>query len=88
MASDAHDTIVRSACWSSWGVGDNAAPLRAAVTEGLSFLDIAIDRAGNETNVSDGDISAADATIRTAVVDAREDLKIARLVRTTLGHDT
>jgi acetate kinase len=67
------------------GVGEHQPQLRERTCDGLSFLGVALNPAINAAATTDGDISAADAICRTAVVAAREDLQIARLVRATLA---
>jgi acetate kinase len=67
------------------GIGEHQPPVRAEVTAGLGFLDVAIDEERNSGAAGDADISAASASVRTLVITAREDVEIARQVRTTLG---
>ena len=68
------------------GVGENSPEVRAATAERLSFLGIAVDGTRNgATGAPDRDISPGDASIRTLVVNAREDLEIARGVRSVIG---
>jgi acetate kinase len=66
------------------GVGEHAAAIRAAAGAGLAFLGVAIDEAANDAASADADISATQASVRTVVVSAREDLEIARQVRSVL----
>jgi acetate kinase len=72
------------------GVGEHAPAVRAAAAAGLGFLGVALDAGRNEAAAGDADIGAAGATARTLVVEAREDLEIARQVRSVLepspGH--
>ena len=68
------------------GVGENAAPVREAAASGLAFLGVEIDRSLNSKIEGDGDVSAADATMRTLVVRAREDVEVARDVRHVLSE--
>jgi acetate kinase len=68
------------------GIGQNSAEMRSAVGEGLGFLGVAIDQAANSTIAGDGDISVADARVRTLVVHAREDIEVARDVRRVLSN--
>lgn len=68
------------------GVGEHAAPVRAAAAEGLGFVGVEIDRSANETASGDADISAAGAVVRTVVVTSREDLEIARQARGLLSR--
>jgi acetate kinase len=67
------------------GVGEHQPQLRERTCDGLSFLGVALNQATNAAATTDSDISAADAACRTAVVAAREDVQIARLVRATLA---
>jgi acetate kinase len=63
------------------GVGEHAAPIRAAAAAGLAFLGVAIDASANGACSGDGDITAGGAAVATVVVSAREDLEIADQVR-------
>ena len=63
------------------GVGENAWPVRAAATAGLSFLGVEIDTALNAATTDDADISAFDATVVTLVIKAKENIEVAREVR-------
>jgi acetate kinase len=67
------------------GVGENAAEIRRRSAEGLSFLGVRLDEERNAASVPDAEIGAPDASVRTFVVRAREDLQIARDVRRALG---
>lgn len=67
------------------GVGENSAPIRARVAQGLGFLGVALDPARNQAAQEDGDVSADGARVRALVVHAREDLEIARQVRAVLA---
>jgi acetate kinase len=66
------------------GVGERSAPIRARAAAGLGFLGIAIDAERNE-QTPDAEIGTADAVVRAFVIEAREDLEIAREVRRVLG---
>ena len=66
------------------GVGEHAAPVRAAATAGLAMLGVAIDDAANEASAGGADITARGSRVRTAVVASREDLEITRQVRDIL----
>lgn len=68
------------------GVGEHSPEVRAAATEGLAFLGVAIDADSNAVADGDADVSAHGAPVRTVVVTSREDLEIARQVRTALGQ--
>ena len=63
------------------GVGERSAAVRAAASAGLGFLGVALDPERNEAVEGDADISGAGAAARALVVEAREDLEIARQVR-------
>ncbi|HZU18561.1 MAG TPA: acetate/propionate family kinase [Candidatus Dormibacteraeota bacterium] len=67
------------------GVGEHAPEVRAGAAAGLGFLGVALDPDRNAATTRDGEITAAGAGVRTLVVEAREDLEIARQVRATLG---
>ena len=67
------------------GVGEHQPVVRAAAAEGLAFLGVHVNRRRNEAATGDADISANGADTRTVVVTAREDLEIARQVRSTLA---
>jgi acetate kinase len=69
------------------GVGENSAEIRRRAVAELSFLGLAIDQERNTGARLDSDISASNATARTLVVRAREDLEIARQVRGALGSN-
>jgi acetate kinase len=67
------------------GVGERAPEVRARAAEGLGFLGVALDAAANAGATGDAEIGAPGAPARTLVVEAREDLEIARAVRAALG---
>jgi acetate kinase len=67
------------------GVGEHAPRVRSEAVAGLGFLGVALDAAANLSALDDADISGAGARVRTIVVRAREDLEIARQVRTALA---
>ena len=69
------------------GVGERAPEVRAAAAAGLGFLGVAIDPARNQQASADADIGSDGAPVRALVVEAREDLQIAREVRGLLGGD-
>jgi acetate kinase len=68
------------------GVGENASAVRALAASGLGFLGVKVDPTANSGAVVDCEISAADATVRTFVIGAREDRQIADEVRKVLSH--
>jgi acetate kinase len=64
------------------GVGEGSAGIRAAACQGLRFMGLSLDAARNEeAGDEDVDLSAPGAAVRVTVVQAREDLEIAREVR-------
>jgi acetate kinase len=67
------------------GVGENAPAVRVGAVEGLGFLGLAIDLDRNERGEGDRDVAAPGAPARCLVVQAREDLEIAREVRLALA---
>jgi acetate kinase len=64
------------------GVGEHQPRVRAATAEGLAFLGVAVAPEANEAGRTD--ITAAGARVSTLVVTAREDIEIARQVRSIL----
>lgn len=67
------------------GVGERAAPVRAAAAAGLGFLGIGLDEGRNAAAVPDADVAAPDSPVRVLVVEAREDAEIARQVHELLS---
>ena len=67
------------------GVGENAAPIRERCAAELGFLGVALAREANESAAGDREIGADGAQVRTLVIEAREDLEIARGVRQVLA---
>lgn len=67
------------------GVGEHAPQVRSEAVLGLGFLGLAIDDAANQSVTEDADISHPEASVRTIVIGAREDLEIARQVRGALA---
>jgi acetate kinase len=65
------------------GVGERAPEIRARAATGLEHLGVAVDPAANAAGAEE--IGAAGAPARTLVVEAREDLEIARGVRAALA---
>jgi acetate kinase len=68
------------------GVGERSAEIRSRCVMGLAFLGLAIDAERNEGADGDADISVRDAGARAVVVQAREDLEIARQCRVVLAR--
>ena len=62
------------------GVGERSAPVRALICDGLGFLGVELDPVANQLADADGPIGA-----RAVVVRSREDLEIARGVRSVLA---
>lgn len=67
------------------GVGEHSAHVRAAIGRQLGFLGIAIDEAANVRGDGDRDIGASSSRARVHVVAAREDVVVARAVRSVSG---
>ena len=67
------------------GVGENSAEIRWRAMEGLEFLGVRPDAARNDAGTGDREIGSPDAPVRSLVISAREDLEIARQVRSVLG---
>jgi len=67
------------------GVGEASPTVRSEAVAGLGFLGLRIDQLANAAGHGDADVSADGAAARTLVVEAREDLQIAREVRQVLG---
>jgi acetate kinase len=67
------------------GVGEHSAAIRERAAAGLAFLGVELDRERNDAADGDVEISADGAPTRTFVVTAREDLEIARQVRSALS---
>ena len=67
------------------GIGEHSPSLRAAVADRLGWLGVAVSpQAELARDGNDGDVSPPAATVRTLVVNAREDIEIARDVRATI----
>ncbi|HSZ12590.1 MAG TPA: acetate/propionate family kinase [Solirubrobacteraceae bacterium] len=66
------------------GVGEHSAVVRERAAAGLAFLGVELDRERNLAAFGDAEIGADGAATRTLVIAAREDLEIARQVRTVL----
>lgn len=67
------------------GVGEHAPAIRLAAAQRLAFLGVRMDVALNAGRREDADVSAAGTSVRTLVVEAREDLEIVRGVQAVLG---
>jgi acetate kinase len=66
------------------GVGERAAPVRAATATGLGFLGVEVDEARNAVAVPDAEIGGDASAVRVLVIEAREDAEMARQVQDTL----
>jgi acetate kinase len=71
------------------GVGEHEPEVRAAAAAAVSFLGVALDPVANDRVTGDARIDERGAAAAVFVVEAREDLEIARQVRSLLsgGHD-
>jgi acetate kinase len=69
------------------GVGENSSRIRALAVERLSHLGLAIDQSLDDAAEGDVDISAPGSGVRVLVLRSREDLEIARLVRSVVSQD-
>jgi acetate kinase len=67
------------------GVGEKSATVRGRAARRLGFLGVAVDPGRNDHVDGDTDITGPDATVRTLVVTAREDLEIAHGTRAALN---
>jgi acetate kinase len=67
------------------GVGEHAPSVRARALEGLGFLGLALERAANDAAAGDALISPAASTVAAWVIEAHEDLQIAREVAALLA---
>jgi acetate kinase len=63
------------------GVGEHSAAVRAAVCRQLAFLGVSLDENANERADGDAEVGASSSSIRIHVVTAREDVVVARAVR-------
>lgn len=69
------------------GAGQGSPQLRQDVCEGLAFLGVSVDPGANRTAARDAVISAPGSPAGVAVVDAREDVEIARKVHELVESD-
>ena len=60
------------------GVGENSAPMRADICEGLENLGIKIDLEANNVRGEDKDLSAEDSKVKVLLISTNEELMIAR----------
>ena len=68
------------------GVGEHSTLVRERAVGGLGFLGLSIDAARNAGAAPDREISAPGGAVRVFVVEAREDLEIARQVREVMAN--
>ena len=66
------------------GVGEHSSALRSAICRQLDFLGVSVDEALNKSADADTEISASSSSVRVHVVTAREDVVVARAVRSLL----
>ncbi len=66
------------------GVGEHSPAVRSRAAAGLTFLGVFLDDTRNLDAAADAEIASARASVRTLVLTSREDLEIARQVRTVL----
>ncbi len=69
------------------GVGERSPEVRSRAVAGLGFLGAHLDEARNQSVTPDAEIGAEQASVRTLVLAAREDLEIARQVRVALASE-
>ena len=67
------------------GVGERAPEVRSRAADGLGFLGVALDDAANAAATGDAEIGTSGASVRSLVIESREDLEIARGVRAVLA---
>jgi acetate kinase len=67
------------------GIGERAGGLRQAAADRLAWLGVHVDRAKNESARGDAVISPAGAAVTVAVIEAREDIEIARGARSAVA---
>ena len=77
-ALDGLDTLVFAG-----GIGENAAPVRWRICEGLSFLGVSLDPAANNRNANV--ISTSGSKVSVRVIRTNEELMIAKHARDCLG---
>ncbi|MDF2143789.1 acetate/propionate family kinase [Knoellia sp. p5-6-4] len=68
------------------GVGENAASIRIRAIAGLGFTGARVSASDNEAPELDALVHAPESSVAVAVVEAREDVEIARLVRQVVGR--
>ncbi|HEU5490666.1 MAG TPA: acetate/propionate family kinase [Gaiellaceae bacterium] len=68
------------------GVGEHSASVRRAVCARLGFLNVELDDDLNDGDPTDADVATPNSAVRVLVVAAREELIVARAVRSVLGQ--
>jgi acetate kinase len=63
------------------GVGEHSPAVRASICSRLGFLGISLDGSANERADGDTEVGVSSSSIRIHVVTAREDVVVARAVR-------
>lgn len=66
------------------GVGEHSPAVRSRAAEGLGFLGVSLDEGRNRQASGDAEIGTGGAGVRTLVLASREDLEIARQVKSVL----
>ena len=66
------------------GVGEHSAEVRARVCAHLGFLGVALDAEANAAASPDADVAASASSVRVVILHAREELVVARAVRSLL----
>ena len=69
------------------GIGERSPAIRHRAAAGLGFLGVSLDEAANAMARPDADIGLARSGVRVFVIEAREDVQIAREVRAVLGDE-
>ena len=67
------------------GVGENSPKVRELAAEGLGFLGVSLDQVSNYQGSGDREVGLAGAPVKALVVVAREELQMAREVRSVLA---
>ena len=67
------------------GVGENQPRVRELACHGLEFLGVALDEEMNAARTGDGHLESNVSSAAVLVIESREDLEIAALVRTLLA---
>jgi acetate kinase len=63
------------------GVGEHSSPVRADICSRLAFLGVSLDDSANNRADGDAEVGASSSSVRVHVVTAREDVVVARAVR-------